>query len=63
MLLAREKKIVTLLMEHKDKLTTTQIATSLKVSSRTIKTDIKRLMKNWKNIPVELTVSRGWDSG
>lgn len=37
MLLAREKKIVTLLIEHEDKLTTTQIATSLKVSSRTIK--------------------------
>lgn len=31
MLLAREKKIVTLLIEHEDKLTTTQIATSLKV--------------------------------
>ena len=43
MLLAREKKIVTLLMEHEDKLTTTQIATSLKVSSRTIKTDIKKI--------------------
>ena len=43
MLLAREKKIVTLLMEHEDKLTTTQIATSLKVSSRTNKTDIKKI--------------------
>lgn len=43
MLLAREKKIVTLLMEHEDKLTTTQIATSLKVSSRTIKTDLKKI--------------------
>lgn len=32
MLLAREKKIVTLLIEHEDKLTTTQIATSLKVT-------------------------------
>ena len=54
MLLAREKKIVTLLIEHEDKLTTTQIATSLKVSSRTIKADIK----SWRNIPVGLTVSR-----
>ena len=43
MLLAREKKIVTLLIEHEDKLTTTQIATSLKVSSRTIKADIKKI--------------------
>ncbi len=42
-LLAREKKIVTLLIEHEDKLTTTQIATSLKVSSRTIKADIKKI--------------------
>lgn len=63
MLLAREKKIVTLLMEHEDKLTTTQIATSLKVSSRTIKTDIKKINEELENIPVELTVSRGWDSG
>lgn len=44
MLLAREKKIVTLLMEHEDKLTTTQIATSLKVSSRTIGVPIAWLM-------------------
>ena len=43
MLLAREKKIVTLLIEHEDKLTTTQIATSLKVSSRTLKADIKKI--------------------
>ena len=47
MLLAREKKIVTLLMEHEDKLTTTQIATSLKVSSRTIKTDIKNIINKF----------------
>ena len=58
MLLAREKKIVTLLMEHEDKLTTTQIATSLKVSSGTIKADIRRSMRSWRNIPVGLTVSR-----
>lgn len=58
MLLAREKKIVTLLIEHEDKLTTTQIATSLKVSSRTIKADIKKIMRSWRNIPVGLTVSR-----
>ena len=43
MLLAREKKIVTLLIEHEDKLTTTRIATSLKVSSGTIKADIKKI--------------------
>ena len=43
MLLTRERKIVALLMENEDKLTTTQIADSLKVSSRTIKADIKKI--------------------
>lgn len=43
MLFTREKKILMLLMDQEDKLTTTQIAAMLKVSSRTIKTDIKKI--------------------
>lgn len=43
MLLTREKKIIGLLIEHEDKLTTKQIADSLNVSSRTIKADIKKI--------------------
>ena len=43
MLLAREKKIVTLLIEHEDKLT---------------KLILRRSMRSWRNIPVGLTVSR-----
>ena len=42
MMLTREKRILDLLMENGDKLTTTQIADALKVSSRTIKADVKK---------------------
>lgn len=58
MLLAREKKIVTLLIEHEDKLTTTQIATSLKVSSRTIKADIKKINEELENKCIYRNIKR-----
>ena len=49
MLLTREKRILDLLMEHGDTLTTAQIADVLKVSSRTIKTDIKKINEQLNN--------------
>ena len=43
MLLTREKNILTLLIDNDEKLTTSQIAVDLNVSSRTIKADIKKI--------------------
>lgn len=49
MMLTREKRILDLLMENGDKLTTTQIADALKVSSRTIKADVKKINEQLDN--------------
>lgn len=43
MFLPREKKILSLLLKNETKFTTSQIAAELKVSPRTIKTDIKKI--------------------
>ena len=43
MFLPREKKILSLLLKNEKKFTTSQIAAELKVSPRTIKTDIKKI--------------------
>ena len=60
MLLTREKEIVALLLKHEeDKLTTTQIATSLKVSSRTIKTDIKKINEELENHSCRISSQQG----
>lgn len=60
MLLTREKKIVALLMKNEEnKLTTTQIATSLKVSSRTIKTDIKKINEEIENHSCRINSQQG----
>ncbi|MDD3362704.1 MAG: BglG family transcription antiterminator [Hespellia sp.] len=60
MLLTREKGIVALLLKHEeDKLTTTQIATSLKVSSRTIKTDIKKINEELESHSCRISSQQG----
>ena len=43
MFLPREKKILNLLLKSEKKLTTSQVAAELKVSPRTIKTDVKKI--------------------
>lgn len=43
MFLPREKKILSMLLENEEKITIYKIAANLKVSSRTIKTDIKKI--------------------
>lgn len=49
MLLPREKKVIELLYRSKGELTTTELANSLNISQRTVKTDVKKIREELKS--------------
>lgn len=57
MLLARERKILVLLFSKKRKFTTNELASTLHVSPRTIKTDIKRINEELNEQNVGCTIN------
>lgn len=59
MFLPREKKILSILIKNEKKFTTSQIAAELKVSPRTIKTDIKKINDELERHSCYIRTKRG----
>lgn len=59
MLLPREKKILELLYKKKKELTANELASSLHISSRTVKGDIKRLRSELENTGCQINTKTG----
>lgn len=59
MLLPREKKILELLYQEKKELTANELASTLHISSRTVKGDIKRLRSELENTGCQINTKTG----